>query len=779
MKPYLAVLKDSLREARSSRVLWFSLAAILLVLVVLAPFALQTETSTRLRSRELVNAERFVRDLDAQRESADTPAGHIWSLLDEDEQTYFGELLNPDEEKQSNRRGPGPRRGPERRIVRVLNELIPREDFFKKEAWANAKLSDELSEELAREGLTGAAMENRNLRLLAATFPRSIRVRDTTQLALTYAGIPLGGALPITRDELEPILKIGLTWVMSGLLGIIGVFAALLVTAFVIPRTFEPGEISLLLSKPVNRSLLFITKFFGSCVFISACATLLVGGVWLLLGIRFGIWEPRLLYCIPVYLFLFIVYYSVCATAGLIWRNAIVALVVVVLFWFVLYVIGTVKNSLDELVFKPARVSEIIPAGDQLFAVNGGRQLMLFDPKTKTWNQKFARELGGMPQFAQRMMFAGVRFKPTWDDKNERLLTVEQRPSPFGGAARGNVVSGTEDGDWERTSEGETPGSVSGLFIDTDGRVLLPGRRKIYEYIGLSDNERKSKEFWDGMLGGIIPSSNRKAFKDVSVKDMPEIGVSYQAKLHPTSDALFYFTDGTLHRIDRAEDGSYESGVTRDLETEEPAEFTVAGEYLLITFADGSIRVLNNKTLEDHLTAQLDEGIVPRLVDAAPDGSAFGLLTHDGQLWLFDGKTGQEVAWRPPENGSAAALAFDGEGNLMVGGGREDIAVYSMGSDRPSKEYRVPKNLVTRLYDWVFKPAHTVLPQPGEVDTLIQYIMTGEKSQTVQGGPLQRVAASLQEDRLTFDIWTPLIKNILFVCLMLGFACFYVSRRDF
>ena len=53
-----------------------------------------------------------------------------------------------------------------------------------------------------------------------------------------------------------------------------GMIAAILVTSTVIPQMFEPGSITLLLSKPVSRSLLFSAKFLGACAFVFLNVTL-------------------------------------------------------------------------------------------------------------------------------------------------------------------------------------------------------------------------------------------------------------------------------------------------------------------------------------------------------------------------------------------------------------------------------------------------------------------------------------------------------------------------
>lgn len=773
MRQYIAVLKDSLREAMASRVLWFALATIALVLLLLAPFALRTETATRLRPRELVDAERFVGRLTENADKPETPGGHVWSLLTTDQQTFLKSLVDPEGDSR------GPRGRFEGRIVQTINPLLERDDFFKSDAWKDIELDYDLQKLVEEPAPTGPALASRNLKILAGTFRRSIRIRDSTQISLTYAGNTVTG-VPLTRDQLKPLITLGISSVMSILLGFVGVFASLLVTAFVIPRTFEPGEISLLLSKPVNRSVLLITKFAGSCIFTLACAIAMVGGVWFLLGVRFDIWEPKLLYCIPIYILLFMVYYVVSATAGLIWRNAIVALVVVVLFWLVLFVVGTVKNSMDQFSFAPAQINEIIPTKDRMFAVNGERQLLLYDSTGRRWQPIFTGDASGVPAFARRMMFAGVRYRPSFDEKNQRLLTVEKRMSPFGGAARGTVFSGVESDEWERVNEGETPGPVSDLFIDSDDRVLLPGRRGISQFVGMDEKERKTKEFWNNMVGNLIPASAGKAFEEIPVKDMPKLPPRFETAFDAATDDIFFYGDGQVHHLARQGDGGYAFVKSRDLETEEQAVFTVAGDYVLLALGDGSIRVLNRDTLEDHLSDEFSDGIVPRVAESSADGSAFGILTHTGEVWLFDGKTGKKVDWTPPEQGEASAIAFSDNGQLLVANGRQDVAMYAIGDSAASEKYAVAPTLVTRVYDWVVYPVFTLLPQPNEVDNLINYMMTGEKSQALTGGgPFQAVEANLQDDRVTFDPWKPLFKNIAFIVVMLAFGCFYVSRKDF
>src|SRR6056297_1248732 len=107
MRAYLAILKDSFREAIASRVLLIALSGIVVVLLLLAPFSLQYEQSTQLRRSEITNPERLLTELqNGAREDA-TPTAHLWSLLTAEQRESVERLLNPDPDQPvSDRRGP-------------------------------------------------------------------------------------------------------------------------------------------------------------------------------------------------------------------------------------------------------------------------------------------------------------------------------------------------------------------------------------------------------------------------------------------------------------------------------------------------------------------------------------------------------------------------------------------------------------------------------------------------------------------------------------------------
>ena len=89
MRAYLAVLKDSFREAKASRVLWVAIVGIVLFLLALAPFGLQSNRITQLRRQDLVDVDRFLFDLSTERQTEDSSAAYVWSLMDDKQVTLI------------------------------------------------------------------------------------------------------------------------------------------------------------------------------------------------------------------------------------------------------------------------------------------------------------------------------------------------------------------------------------------------------------------------------------------------------------------------------------------------------------------------------------------------------------------------------------------------------------------------------------------------------------------------------------------------------------------
>src|SRR6266478_6166874 len=87
----------------------------------------------------------------------------------------------------------------------------------------------------------------------------------------------------------------------------IGLFLAVFASAGLIPTIFEPGRIELLLSKPVRREHILLGRYLGNLLVVGFNMAYLVISVWLILGIKTGIWTYQFLYATGLAIFIFAV----------------------------------------------------------------------------------------------------------------------------------------------------------------------------------------------------------------------------------------------------------------------------------------------------------------------------------------------------------------------------------------------------------------------------------------------------------------------------------------
>ncbi len=120
---------------------------------------------------------------------------------------------------------------------------------------------------------------------------------------------------------------------------------ALVSTAGIFPEFISGGSIDLVLAKPIGRLRLFITKYATGLLFVTLQVSVFTFACFLVIGFRGGVWEPALLLAIPLVVIFFSYLYSVCVLLGLLTRSTVAALLLTMLFWFVLFGIHTTESA--------------------------------------------------------------------------------------------------------------------------------------------------------------------------------------------------------------------------------------------------------------------------------------------------------------------------------------------------------------------------------------------------------------------------------------------------
>ncbi len=130
------------------------------------------------------------------------------------------------------------------------------------------------------------------------------------------------------------------TWGVPIWLSWVTTILALISTAGMIPDLISGGTIEPLLSKPIGRLRLFLTKFLTGLLFVAMQILVFSVGCFMVLGIRAGSWEFGLFLAIPIVLAFFSYLFSFCALIGLITRSTIAALLLTLLFWCAIFLVN-------------------------------------------------------------------------------------------------------------------------------------------------------------------------------------------------------------------------------------------------------------------------------------------------------------------------------------------------------------------------------------------------------------------------------------------------------
>ncbi len=760
MRPYLAVIRDSFREAFATRVLWIMLILIGVLLGLLAPLGFERALAVSLQFNDFQNPQAFLKELRDNRNSSETPAGYVWSRLSDG----FKEEVNDVKPDTDRRR----RMGVLGRARNEINRLFSEPDFYNKEVWADVRLGSEAND-LLDQGLTSLSEEERrrfNRLAFEAAFPSHIEASGRDAIQFVYLWYPIGDELPIQETQLHQIGEQVLSFLVSRLVGNIGVFIALLVTASIVPQMLDSGAIDLLLSKPVSRPLLFLSKFFGGCTFIFLNATFLIAGLWAIVGWRFGIWSDGLLWTIPVFVFVFAIYYSVSTLAAVIWRNAVVSIVVSILFWAVCFTVGLAKSSLDNWFLDARRTANIIPAGETLIRLTQTGSGYEWDDENNEWRELFEqRRRGGPPGASRQAAWLGAYYDAT----NERLVGIRSGGGTRWFRGSSKLAIATQDDDWKPQESIDVPNGTRELLPTTNGDILVVGTDGLHRLEGEAIGPADAFKLFGMSLPGLGETARFVRVDDETLEWKRPFAAAIDR-----STGRVVISSGDTTAILKEVDNEFvvESSGVFESSLERVVGFP--GDRFLTASQDGFIRIFdadNNDLVDTQRPFGNNE---PRSVITSPDGRWSAVLFHHRKVWLYDVMTGTPAAPSLNGQGDISAVAFDDDSSFLAADRFGRITRYSPEASFAIKETIEPKpDFLETLYTRVIYPVHTIFPKPGEMENVVTWLMT--KQQTIGPDDTNELSASRQ----VIDIHEPLWSNLAFLAIMLTVTSVLITRRDF
>ena len=197
LRPYLAVIVDSFREAFATRVLWVVLLLVGLLLAALAPFTFRDAVAVTVRYEDFRDARGVLLHLQEQSEKPESPGGYLWSRLSEPLQKKIAGLsIDSDRRERMDAFG---------RFRGELNSLLRERDFYRDEVWKDSRLNRE-GRDLLKQGvanLADADLARFNRLSLDAVLSDFLEPAATNAVQFEYAGYELGDELPFRPEQVR------------------------------------------------------------------------------------------------------------------------------------------------------------------------------------------------------------------------------------------------------------------------------------------------------------------------------------------------------------------------------------------------------------------------------------------------------------------------------------------------------------------------------------------------------------------------------------------------
>jgi len=131
----------------------------------------------------------------------------------------------------------------------------------------------------------------------------------------------------------------------AGVADTLGLLLTLTWTAGFLPGFLAPHAVAVLLAKPVPRGMLLAGKYLGVLAFVLAQAILFVGGTWLALALRTGVWDAAYLWSIPLLLLQFAVFFGFSLLLAVCFRSTVVCVFGSIAFWGICWAINFGRHA--------------------------------------------------------------------------------------------------------------------------------------------------------------------------------------------------------------------------------------------------------------------------------------------------------------------------------------------------------------------------------------------------------------------------------------------------
>ena len=792
--PYIAVVADSFRAALSSRVLWVAMVMLWLFLILLAPFGYREDFTASFRSHDFHNGTRMKAMLAKGLVSENgnkTPAGRLADAM-------------PNELK---RRLERVGKGDEERIrysvlVDALNGLLEDESWYDETVWESSLRLRELRDldDQPTQSLSDTLRKRRARLRIEAAFPGVFNTRSDRSILLTYGGwdFPTTWGFVVDKTRFEMLInQVVLPLLINWLLGFAFISLGILVTSSIVPEMLQPGSLHLLLSKPISRTGLLVSKFIGGCAFVLLCVCQLILGLYLIAGVRLDIWNPRLFWCIPVSVLMFAVYYSISVAAGLLWRSAILSISVTVVFGAICFLVGFIGDLFDSAVKQPMQINGIALVGEDLFASNRGGGLVRFDTQSNRWDEVFS---GGLINPDRTLAPIAI--------EGEYLITSRIRNgrfNPFGSGSSEFVVLSRDRG-WRPEPSLPLPTATTRLFkIEgkhivamntgdlsmTSNQAVLAAAGEDVEAPAPSDDvfpkEDSGKQVapsWLSKLNNMI-GTGTDGFDELLPHEVI-LTTPRSVLVSPDRSSIFIVSGGRVLRLMPGEEGNrtpYSLAAQYVLEGDRSkrSQIAVSGDFVLVARNEEPLKLLDAHSLQ--LISEIPlptSDFVTQLVglkSTEDSRSRFLVSMSDGEVRVLsipNSKTVLAPTWRKRlirENVDWVHYEA-ASGKVYLVHHHDEIEVLDDQTFQGVDSISAKRSGWRMVDDWLILPLQTIIPETGALGETTASLISGKSAIEVMHG-------NGQPEVYRYEFMKPIASCGLFILVIMAMNCIYFSTRDY
>ncbi|MCA9105610.1 MAG: ABC transporter permease subunit [Planctomycetales bacterium] len=805
MKAYLTIVRDAFHAALASKVLYVMLGIIVLALLAIAPIGYRELRDYRVDNGDIRDPGRIVERL-REASASDEPSNlkRVWLAISESSREQLETLL----ESSQNENDPfadSRRQGRLRQVLASqLRQAIEKDDLIDRELLTIDEDAEELQELSQAMDLQDDRLKRFNRLALESLFPYEIAPSGDTFLLFGYLGFEPFEGLSASQSQFKAFSMITIPVLLDKFVLSIGVLVAVLFTANMVPELLEPGSLNLLLSKPLRRSGLFLSRFVGACAFTLLNGLAMFVGLWLILGFRLGIWNIAFLACIPIYVFVFAIYYSVSAFVGLLTRSAILSVVAAALFWLFCFLIGNLYGWTGSFI-SIVEPSAVVITEKQPMIVDQARHASTL-VADNTWTSTFQPpEIDEVPGFVSGLISPAVLAGPVYLPTQDRFLIASPGidDGPVGRAELKLIVAG-EDTQWHGVAMQNAPTYTVDVFmldertlglltlygefyrIDVDQLqaaqknespdVLLEAPESIDEGTGQPVEVDSSQEVADDAVDSSM------AFENISpYSALPSGAVAIRAYDAQTRSFAFVHEGDLL--VARY------NGERFEIDTK--SQFSIGGDLNIerITFGGGLVylalrdHVLVVDLVKGQVRKQEWNGVSIKRMEADSDGNGALVLDAHDRLWrlLNDGRVATVSA---SGNGRIKAIGRDETGSIWAIDRYYAIQRIDVSTGTSSDFEQLPHGIGVSIYRYFLSPVYTVTPKPGEFYNLVRLLASkmdrpsADDTDSEDDSRDSRRTERFIEENIGRDAWSPLINGGLFIALMLTLSVLLFRRLD-